>query len=283
MIKSRHSPADASELLQILREQTGPNDTVVIQAGHFLLYYDQTEAAILPGVSSELKSPRHVVVANEIGVYPFLTWRLGLSVLSSIAAARRFAMVVVNDWQYLPQEVDRLDFFRHNQRLPSVYRDEIKKYGSGIELLKYPPKPNLNTGDYFSEQTLRNAYSRHVKDLIRRNVLPVNVSVDKGEELSCSLADAMGNKREIYCSGKRENCMHEVAEMVTTVYDIAKADVFVNFFPLVCKEYVREGTELGREIFSHSIRSVVNVGMLSSFVSTTEDLFNGCEVTIHVD
>jgi hypothetical protein len=280
MITGKHYPATRDDLLSLLTKNTGPADTVVMQAGHFLLYYDNTEAIVLPGIATELRSPRHTVIADEIGHYPLLTWQLGIPLLAALDARRRLVMVVANDWQYLPDNVDRFDFYRRAPRLPGGYRQLLEKHPQ-VSLLTFPRQPNFDTGDYFSEQTLRNAYARHIKDLIKEKKLPPHARVESGRELKCTLEDAVGKQREIYCSGKRQNCTHEVAELVWTVQDLAQATVFVNFFPLVCKEYMIEGTELSHELFMHGVRTVVNIGMQSSHVRNEADIFQGSEVIVH--
>ena len=274
-------PNDSKELLNIFARYADKANCVVVQAGHFLLYYDHTEARLLPGIAETLDGPRHALFANEIGHYPLLTWRIALQSLAALEVRRRCAMVVVNDWQYLPEGVDRLDFYRHYSLLPESYQRMLAAYPS-VELLSPSRKPNLDTGSFFSEQTLRNAYEKHVKTLIRQGALPENVYVERSHRISCSLLDSRGHKtKDIYCSDKRQNCTHEVAELIWTVHALTKADVFINFFPLVCKEYMLEGTELSHELFRHAVGKVINVGMPSSHIRNKDDLFSGAEVIVH--
>jgi hypothetical protein len=251
-----------------------------MQTGHFLLYYDNTEAILLPGIADRLTGPRHTAIASEIGYYPLLTWQIGLRALAAVDAKHKLVMIVVNDWQYLPDGVDRSEFYDHFPNIPASYQNVLAEIPS-VEMLVPPRKPNYFTGMYFSEQTLRNAYEKHIKKLIERSDLPHNAITESAREVTCSLQDSLGHKKEIYCSSKRQNCTHEVAELIWTVHELADADVFINFFPLVCKEYMLEGTELSHELFRHGVRKVINVGMQSSHVHNENDIFRHAEVIIH--
>jgi hypothetical protein len=277
----RHFPSTKDDLCRILAQYVHRDDTVVMQAGHFLLYFDHTEAVVLPGIAEELHSPRHAPIADEIGRFPRLTWELGLSLLAGLNVGRRYAMVVANDWQYLPDVSKRFDFYRRAPRLTESYTALLDQFRDKIELLVPGTGRGRDTGDYFSEQSLRKAYGRHVKELIAQGNLPSHARIDRGRELTCSLEDSIGERREIYCSGKRQNCTHEVAELIWTVHDLSRAQVFVNLFPLVCREYMIEGSELSHELFRHGVRTVVNVGMTSSHVQDISDLIHGAEVIAH--
>lgn len=280
MLTKRIFPENAQQLADLIRAETLGSKCVVIQAGHFLLYFDNTEAQILPGISGELSGPRQALVADELGHFPVLTWNLAVSMLDALSVSEKWAMVVVNDWQYLPQEADRADFYRQHPFLPESYRKVLAAYPS-VRLLRNPRRPNLDTGEFFSEQSFRNAYERHVKELIQTKRLPLGVNVETGAELSCSLEDSLGGRKEVYCSGKRSGCEHEVAELASQVFGLTRANALINFFPLVCKEYVTEGTEIGFSLFRHGITKIVNVGMPATNAKSEQELFSMTEVIIH--
>ena len=168
MIIKRLYPEHPQELIDKLADQLQGARCVVIQAGHFLLYYDHTEARLLPGIADALDGPRHALVAQEIGHYPLLTWQLAIPMLAAVTIPRKLAMVVVNDWQYVPKEVDRFNFYRQYPVLPKTYQALLDQYPE-IQLLRPRQASGSRTGDYFSEQTLRNAYERHVKELIKND------------------------------------------------------------------------------------------------------------------
>jgi hypothetical protein len=95
--------------------------------------------------------------------------------------------------------------------------------------------------------------------------------------------DLVGRRQEIYCAGKTYHCTHEVAELLYTVESLTHCDVFINVFPLVCKEYVEAGTQLAFSVFKTPIRTVVNLGMPATGVRTIDSLMASCHAVIQSD
>ena len=284
MIKQRLYPRSIDELKAIVNKYSQGAKSIACQAGHFLVYYDHTEDLLLPGIAEELDGPRHEMIKQEIGHFPELTWGIGLDLLSSVLVKKKYIFTVVNDWQYIPKSVDKSHFYENYNRLPQSYQSLLHQYGTGTHLLKPRIKSNgLETGDFFSEQVLRNQYTKHVKSLVKRNQLPKGAEIEvNGEELSCSLFDTLGRKEEVYCTGKRPNCTHEVAEMLHRVSHLSDCSVIINIYPLVCKKYVEAGSELSHNLFLQKLSLVVNIGMPSSHIYNRDNLLHNCSVTIHL-
>ena len=282
MIVQRSYPRTREDLLSLVRERTAGAKSVVVQAGHFLLYYDRTEDQLLPCVASELVGPRQEPIRKAAGLFPILTWELGVELLNAVSAKDKFIMVLVNDWQYVPKDVPRARFFEQNPNIPAAFQSCLDTHGNDIKLLTPTQKRSLKqTEKLFSEHGLRKQYAKHVKDLIKRRELPANVELQaNGEHLNCSLVDALGRKQEIYCTGKSENCTHEVAELIFSVNALAGCDAFINLYPLVCKEYVEAGTELSFELFKTPMKAVLNIGMTATGVLSEKDLLNSTAVIV---
>jgi len=282
MIDVKKYPTSTDELIEVVRDVADGASTVVAQAGHFLVYHDNTENLLLPCIESELHGPRHDVIRHEVSRFPLLSWQLALDILDFVQAVEKKILVLVNDWQYLPTTVDRASFYDMNKKLPGPYVSALRAAQSQISLLIPQQNRGMNTGDFFSEQSLRNSYIKQIKNLIAEKTLPegADITID-GEQFSCTLADAVGNKQEIYCAGKRPNCTHEVAELIRLVYELTKCDVFLNLFPQACTAFIEKGTELGVSIFNSGIKKVVNIGIPSSGVINTDDLLSGCCTTVH--
>ena len=280
MLVKRIFPSGADEVRQFVVSEAKGVQCVVVQAGHFLLYYDVTEALVLPCIKGELTGPRSAQVAEEYGYFPAMTWNFAIPLLDSLPAAKKWAMVLVNDWQYLPDEVDRFVFYRSHPALPESYHECLDAHPA-VKLLHYPPRLEGDTGEHFSEKSLRKAYEKHIKRLVKSRALPENARVETGKVLTCSLEDAIGGRTEIYCSEKRAGCTHEVAELMSALSELCGADMVINVFPLVCKEYVAEGTELGHTLFRHGIKKTINIGLPATQVQTLPDPFAKAEVTLH--
>ena len=274
-------PKNESELRErIVREASGFSN-IVAQAGHFLVHYDSDENRLVPIIYGQPLRPAIMEYAKTYGWFPILTWEFGVSVLGLINAAEKRVMVVVNDWQYLPEfSVDRQMFYRDSPEIPQQYC-EILKQNPSVQLLVPPRKMNFFTGDYWSEQTLRNGYERRFREMARNGNLPHNIKFDSSKELRCDLVDAHGNTREVYCAGKRSGCEEEVAEMLTEISDIASPDIFINYIPQVCKDFVGAGTQLAFDLFGISMRKVINVGLPSVGIFSASEIFSKSEVSIH--
>jgi len=283
MIVECRFPRTLQDLMAFVRSRVGDARSVAVQAGHFLVYYDHTEDQLLPCVASELDGPRQQAIRDSVGHFPLLTWDLGLALLQALPAPEKRILVLVNDWQYLPKGVDRARFYKHHCRLPNVYREALTARTSGVGLLSPPSGGNnLQTGEFFSEQALRNQYGQHIRRLIETKALPANAEVSpNGEVLSCSLVDVLGRREEIYCANKSQNCAHEVAELIFLVRQLSGCEAFINLFPLICRQYVEAGTELAFDLFQTSVKTVLNVGMTAAEVHSVEDVLHSCETTVH--
>ncbi len=282
MILERLYPKTLGELESMVAPRCADATSVTVQAGHFLVYYDRTEDQLLPCVESELLGPRHEVIRKEVGHFPLLTWEIGVRLLASLPAPKKHLMVLVNDWQYLPDGIDRSRFYEAHKTLPASYTSILETEEDSIELLTpHQYGKSMFTGDFFGEQSLRNQYGKHVKQLIAQGKLPDNAELDmNGDTLSCSLVDVVGHKQEIYCAGKGQNCTHEVAELLHTVASITQCSVFINLFPLVCKQYVEAGTELGFDLFNTPVATVINIGMPATGVLSLEQLCASSAITL---
>ena len=284
MTIERHYPKDEASLLRIMASMLQPGDSLVAQAGHFLLISDDSTGEIYPCIAGDSRTPGDNPILNHFGHFPLLTWRLALHMLSQLPASSKRLMVVVNDWQYLNAKANRSTFYRQNQdRLPEFFERELAKYGEAISLLKpLPIKNGVSTSPFFGEMSLRNRYQRRVSRLVDQLKLPPGAVVNNTESgISCELPDMAGELREIYCSGKTGDCTAEIAEMLYHASTTTDAKCFVNFYPLVCRDFVELGTSRAVELFDAPLRSVLNLGFPSGGIKSESDLIAGCEASIH--
>lgn len=280
MIVSRTYPRSIEELFAVVKEAAQGAQSVVMQAGHFLLYYDVVEDQLLPCISGELTSPRHHLLRREAGGFPLLTWKLGLELLDSLQAASRQVMVVVNDWQYLPKNVDRRRFYGSFKNLPECYSNELKQYESHLHLLE--PPQGTGTKPFYGEMNLRNQYRKTVERLIADGNLPAEVIMEQSSEaIVCTLPDAVGRTWEVYCSSKTGDCAGEIAQMLNLAAQQTCCDCFINIYPAVCRDFVERGTELGNYLLGNGIHKVINIGFSTNGLESCEDLLTSCEVAWH--
>jgi len=269
MIVEKAYPSGVEELLAFVKKHCAGVKSVAVQAGHFLLYYDHTENLVLPGVAEELVSPRFSIIRNQIGYFPLATWKLGLRLLTEIEADKKQVFCVVNDWQYLPENaagVDRNVFYQKTPSLFSSYAEELLRH-TGVELLTPPVTPNSSKTVFFSEQTLRNQYERHIKK-VRHQFQGQQLPQERYDLIQC-----IQDKEEIWCYKKRPNCVHEVAELLFQLQNLSAPDVYIGIYPKSCMGYITQGTELAQELFNIRMR-VCNIG-LPAVAITDQNFFIG--------
>jgi hypothetical protein len=255
-------------------------ETIVVHAGHFLLFSDDETGRLLPCIASELKEPRHSGYRSRYGMFPELTWRLGLRMLSKLPLRDKRIMIVVNDWQYVSPNADRAEFYSEHQELPRGYAEELAKF-SDISLLA----PRLRDGReqaFFSEVTLRNHFRKKVRRLIKAGTLPEDATVLRsGDLITCQLPDPAGQMREVYCSERAADCSGEIAAMLDETAAATGCQAYINLYPRVCREFVEYGTGLSERLFSTGIRTCLNVGLNSVDVRDEASLLAGSECVLH--
>lgn len=280
---TRSNPKDYESLRSLVHHATRGAQTVVMQAGHFLLYYDKERGNILPCLEEALTEPSHAQIRMDYSRFPKLTWQLGLRLLASLSAPKKYVMIVVNDWQYLPSTANRADFYSQNKSLPTSYSEELSRYVGRIALFE-PRKvtAGVSTAPFFGEMNLRNRYQRHVSKLITAGKLPQKAVLEsRNNGVFCSLPDLAGVQREVYCSGKTGDCTGEIAEMLHEASARANATCFVNLYPLVCREFVELGSQFAVELLGATCTTVLNLGFQSTAVDDSIQLIETTEATLH--
>lgn len=268
------------ELAAIAQHATRGANTVVMHAGHFLLFQDAIDNRVMPCIGSELREPRHDDIRSRFGAFPELSWALGLRLLSQLESRNKYVMIVVNDWQYLPAGQRRLDFFTDTTRLPVSYARELEKHPE-ITLLR-ASAGHSESHLFFSEASLRNRYRKHVKKLILSGALPPDARVHRlGGVVTAQLLDGSKGKREIYCSERSTDCSGETAQFLDESSKATGCQTFINLFPRVCWEPVEYGTQLAPRLFTTETRTFLNIGFDSTDVRDEESLIETSQCALH--
>lgn len=284
-MKLTHSfPQNYQALRDLTIASVGDAQSVVFQAGHFLLVYDEATRTILPCIHGHPSTETRPMLFESYGHFPLLTWKLALRLLSDLKVPSKNIMIVVNDWQYLPEGTERFDFYRRQAgRLPAEFAEELQAGAPSVSLLEPEIKGSVSTAPFYGEMNLRNRYTRRVRDLVSSRRLPASAIIHESESgVSCKLPDLSGAHQEIYCSGKTGDCTAEIAEMLREANARTGATCFVNLYPLVCRSFVELGTSRAEELFQVPLRSVLNLGFPSSGVTDEGDLIQECEASLHL-
>jgi len=280
---TRHFPKDYESLQRLVHRAVRDADTVVMQAGHFLLYYDQETGKILPCIPEALGDPRHAAIRADYAQFPIITWGLGLRLLASLSTSTKRIMAVVNDWQYLPKSANRADFYAAHGRLPKSYEEELGRYSSTITLFEPKrSKTGVATAPFFGEMNLRNRYQRHVSKLIAAEKLPRGAVLQtRKNAVFCSLPDLAGVHKEVYCFGKTGDCAGEIAEMIYEASSRGGATSVINLYPLVCREFVEFGSQLAIDLLGSTCKTVLNLGFQSTAITDCNQMIETTEATLH--
>jgi hypothetical protein len=259
------------------------SQNIVVQAGHFLLYQQECGGPAVPCVADTEADGANTQIYNELGRFPDLSWALASHCISSVRAGAVYFVVLVNDWQYVLESKARADFYANGPQLPGSYIRCANAFPDGVQLLTpNGPSSFFASNPFFSEQALRSKFKRRVRQLIDHNAMPSDIDLaDVDGITSCNLIDALGQKREIYCSTKQADCAAEMAQLVVDAHELVACDTLVNFYPRVCKQFVEFGSELAPRIFGTNIKKILNVALPANRVSTESDLFEGVEVAMH--
>lgn len=277
----RYNPKSIEEIHHLVERAASGATTVVAQAGHFVLYWDDETQTVRPCIATP-GMPKCGSIVEKNGHFPLLTWKLGLSLLGMTPGETKEALVLVNDWQYLPKDANRKEFYEQNPDLPPSYISHVAIRDGLIHMFR----PQLDssepvTGAFFGEMNLRNRYKKRIARMIRNKTLPADaILTPVGEHLSCSLTLNGGQLSEIYCTGKSADCTAEVAELLMQVFAVRPRSVFINVYPLVCREFVEKGTLLAARLDYCNISCVVNIGVPSFRVFEEDDLLKQCEVVV---
>jgi len=281
---TRHHPKGFEAISDLVQRAAGESKSVVFQAGHFLLVYDQSEESIYPCIYGESQAQGGAYFSENYGHFPVMTWRIALRLMQNLKAPSKHIMIVVNDWQYIPKSAGRFDFYKtYGGRLPAVYQEELTKYPERIRVLEPKPiKNGTSTAPFFGEMNLRNRYQRRVEKLIASGDLPASAVLERTPtHTSCSFPSLSGELQEIYCSGKTGDCSGEIAEMLRDAAERTGATTFVNLYPAVCRDFVELGTSHSVALFRANLDKVLNLGFPSSGVNSENQLLENCEASLH--
>ncbi len=275
-------PRTYRDLLSRVAAAATGGESIVVQAGHFLLFPDEASGIPLACIQTDAPDPRHGRILHDSGHFPFLTWRLGLNLLAALPAAHKRIMVVVNDWQYVANHQQRDRFYSTHSHLPPTYRAELALHEGSITLLSPQATVTEPPSPFFSEARLRNHYRKAVKRLLKQNNLPPEAAIlREGDTVSCHLPDATGAKQEFYCSNLAPDCAGETAQIIHEAATATGCDVFINLVPSVCGNFVNRGTELAEKLFSPDIRSYVNIGLPAAEIYDEAALIADCQCTTY--
>jgi len=282
MIINSFAVEQEKDLVEIINRYVDKSSFVALQAGHFILAESKMHNKVIPCIFGELTSENEKTLISDIGNFPLLTWKLGVDILSSLQAGRKEIFTIVNDWQYMNNIERRKEFYMQNSSLFKSYESYLMQKGNSVNLFSQRSLGfKTASGVWISEVTLANQFNRSLSKFIKRNQRQDVIDIEKTEKgIEYSYIDNLDSKHLLYCGGKRGNCRQELAEINRQLLDLAGFTVFINIYPISCQSMIKTGTDWAYDLIIDK-GITINVGLNSTHVNQTRDLFYKNEVTIH--
>jgi hypothetical protein len=135
--KAHQLVASQEELLQKLRAELSASkqDSLIVMAGHFMLFVDDESGRLVPGIMEEQSSDdMRNRIARRVGIFPRYTWDLSVELAEDFRG--KFdsinILLLINDWQYVPANGVspsqlRRDFYEQFTGLPDSYRARLER------------------------------------------------------------------------------------------------------------------------------------------------------------
>ncbi|AYA40621.1 hypothetical protein HZS38_09520 [Xenorhabdus nematophila] len=237
----------------ILNEVTNtPHSDLVIMAGHFMLFLDEAQGCLVPGIIEENTSLMHERIARRVGIFPGYTWELGVRIAERLEhqfEAIKF-LLLINDWQYVslnnePASELRRVFYEQFSELPASYSSVLKRSGQFSEqnILASRKHPVA-----YPETWLKYRFQKSADKLVKAGLLNRRVlddGPDAGTEIS--LVDENGYYRPLITCGVT-GCAGEITEMIAEVYK-AQHRLLVIFAPSECFQPVKTGVSTALSLY----------------------------------
>lgn len=251
------------ELLDLVRAELegAPTRDLVVMGGHFMLFMDEQESRLVPGIVEEQSSPLlRERIARRVGIFPTYTWQLGVRLGKEFAG--RFDdikfLLLINDWQYVPAQGGsapdlRRAFYERLVALPGTYRQALAQSERFDERNILPSRKHPIA---FPETWLKYRFQKSADKLVKAGRLEKRVlggEAATGTEVS--FLDANGDYKPLISCGVT-GCAGEITEMVSEVH-AANHRLLLIFAPGECFQPVRTGVEIALALYGLSGMKVI--------------------------
>lgn len=254
-MKSSHQLVDSEEvLLNLIRQELENCDQkeVVIMAGHYMLFMDEVNGSLAPGVMEEQENE---IIKNRIkqrvGIFPHYTWTLGVKIAEEFHKKfdQTHFLLLINDWQYVPTTNVSASELRQQ------YYDHFTFPKSYLEVLKesviFDESHILSSRKQelaFPETWLKYRFQKSATKLVKENKLEKKILNEQTNETEVSFLDQDGNYKTLISCGVT-GCAGEITEMISEVYKSGKR-LLLMFAPGECYQPVKTGVEIALDLYS---------------------------------
>ncbi|MDC9588541.1 hypothetical protein PSI23_04255 [Xenorhabdus sp. XENO-10] len=268
-----------AELLDlILTEITNTSHPdLVIMGGHFMLFLDEVQKCLVPGIIEENTSPMRERIARRVGIFPGYSWELGVRVAEQLE--QKFDtikfLLLINDWQYVSHDSGsaselRQAFYEKFNTLPASYKSVLERSGQFSEqnILASRKHPIA-----YPETWLKYRFQKSADKLVKAGRLERRV-LDSGPNAGTevSLVDENGDYRPLITCGVT-GCAGEITEMIAEVYK-AQHRLLVIFAPGECFQPVKTGVSTALSLYGLSGMKVIVADPGGSGEMQPEEIFS---------
>ncbi|MEF9387842.1 LPD16 domain-containing protein [Ralstonia solanacearum species complex bacterium KE056] len=245
----------------LLKEVTNASQPdLVIMAGHFMLFLDEAQGRLTPGIIEEQTSPMRERIARRVGIFPGYTWELGVRIAEKVAhrfEAIKF-LLLINDWQYVsvdsgPASELRSAFYDRFTELPASYLPVLKRSGQFSERNMLTSRKHPIA---YPETWLKYRFQKSADKLVKAGRLERRVlenGPNGGTEVS--LVDENGDYKPLITCGVT-GCAGEVTEMISEVYK-ANHRLMLIFAPGECFQPVKTGVDIALSLYGLSGMKII--------------------------
>ncbi|MFI6392331.1 LPD16 domain-containing protein [Nonomuraea sp. NPDC050547] len=277
MSVSKHHELVASEqeLRDVVNRElagAGAGSDLVIMGGHFMLFENE-EGNLVSGIieeqDSEVMKRR---IAGRVGIFPGYTWRLSVDLLRDHPEAR--LLLLINDWQYVPQNGRpaselRAEYYEGFNQLPSSYEKELRSVGLSPDSMLPSRKHPLA----FPETWLKYRFQKTAAKLVKQGRLEKRYLEAGESKPEVSFLDDNGNYRTLMSCGIT-GCAGEMTEMVAEVYNAGYRTLLV-YAPGECLNPVETGVDIALSLYGLPGMTVIITDPGGSGEMSADEIFGG--------
>lgn len=251
-------------------------DTFHIMAGHFMLFFDQQNKQLQPGIFEDILNPiLQEQIKTRVGIFPTYTWRLAIQLAeyqSTVNKKSAKLILLINDWQYVPDDSDRDyrgEFYERFNNLPDSYLSSLE---SSTIVSAASICASRRNSICFPETWLKNRFQNEALRLVKQGKLEKRYLPDNPDMSEISYTDASGTTIPLISCGMT-GCAGEITEMISEAYK-SGARLLILFAPSECHAPIRKGIEIALSLYPFEPVSILVADLGGSGELTTEEIFN---------
>jgi hypothetical protein len=250
---------------------------IVVMAGHYMLFMDETRDQLVAGVLEEQTSEAvRDRLAKRVGIFPGYSWDLGADIAEDLLANEEQVrlLLLINDWQYVPAGARsagelRASYFDGFTELPQRYTQRL---AASPSLTPAHVLPSRRHPLAFPETWLKYRFQKAAEKFVKTGHLEKRVLDDQPNQSEVSFLDADGNYRTLISCGVT-GCAGEITEMISEIYIAGHRTVLI-FAPGECLAPVQSGVDVALALYGLRDMHVIVADLGGSGEMSSAEIFS---------